>query len=64
MAIMTTEDKRNAVFLTIVHEIVKKHKCHIESIDLERRIIDIACPEQNEQSCALEMSEKLGRFLV
>jgi len=46
--------------LTIVTQIVEQHGCRIVEIDMERHILNIEGPEENQLNCAQALEEVLG----
>jgi hypothetical protein len=46
--------------LTIVNQVVTQHGCRIVEIDLERHILNIEGPEENQVNCAQALEQVLG----
>jgi hypothetical protein len=57
---MPMADLKEEQLLTIVTQIVERHGCRIVEIDLERHILNIEGPEENQLNCAQALEEVLG----
>ena len=56
--------QHDSMFLTVLTQIAKKHRCIITNFDLENRVIQLDGPTENQTACAIELSDKLGEFLI
>jgi len=57
------EAAAESFFFSTLNTIAKKHGCVIENVDMERNIINLSGPTEGQESCAIEIAEKLKDFL-
>jgi hypothetical protein len=59
---MSDDTLTETQFLNLVSIIVSQHGCHLEDVDLDKRIINIAGPSEAEYACAVELDAMLIRY--
>lgn len=57
-----TERLTEEQFFSLVSLIAGNYGCRIVDIDIDRRVINIAGPTENEMACALELNEILYKY--
>lgn len=58
---MPVKHKRDAEVIRLVTLEAKKFKAKVKQIDLEKQILDIDCPSENQAECAIAIQKILDR---
>ncbi len=58
---MPIADKHDDKVIELVTQEAKKFKAKIKQIDLEKQILDIDCPEENKDECAVAIQKILAQ---
>ena len=60
---MPVADKGDDKIIRLIKKEAKKYKATVNRIDLERQILDIECPEENKQECAVAIQKLIDDLL-
>ncbi len=52
-------DSENSQLLNVIVNTVEKHGCKLADIDLDKHIINLEGPEENQEACARALAEIL-----
>ena len=56
-------DKGDDRIIRLIKKEAKKYNAKVNRIDLEKQILDIECPEENKQECAVAIQKMLDDLL-
>ena len=57
------ENAADSHFLTMAHMIAERNKCKIMDIDMEKRVLHINGPKENQMICIMEIVEAFETYL-
>ena len=60
---MPIADKNDDKIIRLVTQEAERFKAKIKKIDLDKQILDIECPEENEAECAVAIQKILDTHL-
>jgi hypothetical protein len=61
---MPLAHKRDEKIIRLVRKEAKKFKATVKQIDLEKQILDIECPEENKDECAVAIEKLLEELIA
>jgi len=61
---MPLAHKRDDKIIRLVRKEAKKFKATVKEIDLEKQILDIECPEENKDECAVAIEKLLEELIA
>jgi hypothetical protein len=60
---MPVTDEHDAETIRLIRVEANKFQAKVKQIDLEKQILDIDCPDENQVECAIAMQKILDRHL-
>ena len=61
---MPVTDKRDEKIIRLVKEEAKRFNAKVNKIDLEKQILDIECPDENKDECAVAIQKLLDQLVA
>jgi hypothetical protein len=59
--LMPISDENDDTVVRLVRETAQKYKATIKKIDLDKQILDIQCPDENKDECAVAIQKILEK---
>ncbi|MBW1895865.1 MAG: hypothetical protein JRI47_02290 [Deltaproteobacteria bacterium] len=61
---MPVTNKRDDKLIRLVKEEAKRFNAKVNQIDLEKQILDIECPDENKEECAVAIQKLLAQLVA
>ena len=58
---MPITDKNDDKVVRLVREMAEKYHAKIKKIDLDKQILDVECPDENKDECAVAIQQILEK---
>ena len=58
---MPITNKNDEKIITLVKETAEKYNATVKKIDLHKQILDVECPDENKDECAVAIQKILAK---